>query len=157
MWTTKIIIKVSMLTLLTPRGSKTAWNMVYYACIEWPYNKKMSKLWCSLEKNYLNWFLSDLCEKKCTRMFKPVCGSDGKTYNSECLLDQEKCVKRLSIQVAGTGPCVDKTEGNIFLFSFPPLAKRMFHKKLHTRNILSNEKIKHRCRGNNKSNKWSTG
>jgi len=53
----------------------------------------------------------DLCKKKCTRMFKPVCGSDGKTYNSECLLEQEKCVKRLAIQVAETGPCVDKTEG----------------------------------------------
>ena len=63
--------------------------------------------------------LSELCEKKCTRIYKPVCGSDGKTYNSECLLDQEKCVKRLSIQVAGIGSCEDKNEGNIF--NFPPV------------------------------------
>ena len=97
--------------------------------------------------------LSDLCEKKCTRIYKPVCGSDGKTYNSECLLGQEKCIKKLSIQVEGTGPCEEKNEGNKFNLDFPPLAQRMFHKKLHTRNILTNKTFEYRCRGNNKSNK----
>ena len=68
--------------------------------------------------------LSESCEKKCTRIYKPVCGSDGKTYNSECLLEQEKCVKKLSIQVVGTGPCeffLEKSEGKIFNLDFPPL------------------------------------
>ena len=63
-------------------------------------------------------FFSDLCDTKCTRIYQPVCGSDGKTYNSECLLEREKCVKRLFIQVARTGPCEEITEGNILFIFF---------------------------------------
>ena len=54
-------------------------------------------------------FLSDFCDIKCTREFKPVCGSDGKTYNSECLLNRAKCVKRIFIQVASQGACESST------------------------------------------------
>ena len=96
-----------------------------------PHSNNLSKHLRSLEKNcsiYIVLLLSELCEKKCTRIYKPVCGSDGKTYNSECLLDQEKCVKRLSIQVSGTGPCEEKNEGNISNLDFPPMAQRMFQK-----------------------------
>ena len=50
-------------------------------------------------------FFSDLCDLKCNRDFKPVCGSDGRTYNNECLLNRAKCVKRIFIQVAKQGPC----------------------------------------------------
>ena len=48
---------------------------------------------------------SDLCDIKCTREFKQVCGSDGRTYNNECLLNRAKCVKRLFIRVASQGAC----------------------------------------------------
>ena len=34
-----------------------------------------------------------------------MCGSDGRTYNNECLLNRAKCVKRIFIQVAKQGPC----------------------------------------------------
>ena len=42
---------------------------------------------------------------KCTNIYKPVCGTDSKTYTNECLLEQEKCVKRIFIEVAKLGPC----------------------------------------------------
>ena len=58
-------------------------------------------------------FLSDFCDIKCTREFKPVCGSDGKTYNSECLLNRAKCVKRILIQVASQGACGTSTNEQI--------------------------------------------
>ena len=56
------------------------------------------------------YFFLDFCDLKCTRIYKPVCGSNGKTYPNECLLKREKCVKRLFIQVAKTGSCDETVE-----------------------------------------------
>ena len=51
-----------------------------------------------------------MCDIKCTREFKQVCGSDGRTYNNECLLNRAKCVKRLFIRVASQGACEQVNE-----------------------------------------------
>ena len=50
-----------------------------------------------------------MCDIKCTREFKQVCGSDGRTYNNECLLNRAKCIKRLFIQVVSQGACESST------------------------------------------------
>ena len=47
-------------------------------------------------------------EFKCTRELKHVCGSDGKTYNNECVLHFEACLEGKDVSVAHNGSCDGK-------------------------------------------------
>lgn len=40
------------------------------------------------------------CDQKCTRIFLPVCGTDGRTYNNMCLLQVADCQNR---ETGGSG------------------------------------------------------
>ncbi len=58
-------------------------------------------------------FLLVECFAKCTREFKPVCGSNGKTYSNECLLEREKCLQRIFVEVASVGPCAAQETSDV--------------------------------------------
>ncbi|XP_054168676.1 agrin-like isoform X2 [Oppia nitens] len=47
------------------------------------------------------------CNAICNQDFKPVCGSDGKTYTNECILRVEACKTRRSLRIIHTGVCVE--------------------------------------------------
>ena len=48
---------------------------------------------------------SEECPKKmCTKEMAPVCGNDGKTYNSQCILEMEACQRPELLKVYD-GPC----------------------------------------------------
>lgn len=45
------------------------------------------------------------CQRVCSGIYDPVCGSDGVTYGSVCELESMACTLGREIQVARRGPC----------------------------------------------------
>ena len=48
---------------------------------------------------------SDPCDFRCSREYDPVCGEDGISYNSECMLRQIACQEGKENSVASRGLC----------------------------------------------------
>ncbi|XP_030743825.1 agrin [Echinops telfairi] len=46
-----------------------------------------------------------VCPSECVASAQPVCGSDGRTYTSECELHVAACTHQISLHVASTGHC----------------------------------------------------
>ncbi|XP_028811375.1 tomoregulin-2 isoform X4 [Denticeps clupeoides] len=54
-----------------------------------------------------------ICNFKCSSDYVPVCGSNGESYENECLLRREACKLQAELQVASEGTCpVDMGSGS---------------------------------------------
>lgn len=52
------------------------------------------------------------CSRPCNKKLKPVCGSDGKTYNNACLFSNARCEANKTgnvLDIKSQGPCRDST------------------------------------------------
>merc|ERR1719494_1812379 len=54
------------------------------------------------------------CPKMCTKIYMPVCGSDGTTYNNKCELENANCQSDVEITLAHDGRCCNAVCPSIF-------------------------------------------
>lgn len=49
-----------------------------------------------------------LCKQPedCTAIFNPVCGSDGTSYNNECIMKSHACLTKTNLHVIASGSCI---------------------------------------------------
>ena len=51
-----------------------------------------------------------VCERPCTREYDPVCGSDYKTYSTECMMKMLTCQANKLVTVLRRGKCIGKED-----------------------------------------------
>lgn len=52
-----------------------------------------------------NQFESEKCQLVCTQIYKPICGTDQKTYSNKCMMDMAACMEDKWIDVMHWEAC----------------------------------------------------
>ena len=60
-----------------------------------------------LVKHERTWEVNGCCESSVSTTFKPVCGSDGKTYRNKDLMDKDACRRSIFLTEADPWTCND--------------------------------------------------
>ena len=51
-------------------------------------------------------FLAEVCKDQCDRDFRPICASDGQTYNNVCMMEFAACQSGSdTLKTVSDGPC----------------------------------------------------
>ncbi|XP_032237897.2 agrin [Nematostella vectensis] len=59
----------------------------------------------------VNGIVRCVCNRACTKIYRPVCGTDGKTYGNKCVLEIATCESEGAVQLAHEGECAsDNTQ-----------------------------------------------
>ena len=86
----------------------------------------------SYHPQYSSFFHSGLCNGACPRNYDPMCGSDGRTYVNECLLNFASCKSGGKIRKVSDGECSKSLVINAFGVNLKSIVKSFFNNKNQT-------------------------